>query len=222
MVVIVVIVILLAALGAYFVIINNASSHTNGSVHTTNSSHSGTTSSVTATTFTSKRSSTDVSGLTTGISTYSGTFNFSLALGPSGERVSSNNTVETYSSVEAGSGSFTFFISAVNKSGSGSGHGTFSVTTTGFCSGRTEFAYTFQIPDATALLGNLTVFIGTPTPSSYTVPLSCSGSLNGVNTATNNPGTFLAIYPNELSVSSVPANVNQHQSAGINYSYTIT
>jgi len=136
--------------------------------------------------------------------------------------VLSNNTVQTYGSVEVGTGSFTFFVAASNSSGSGVGHGTLVVTTSGFCSGRTTVPYTFTIPDATTLLGgNITVFIGDPTPGNFTVPLTCTGPMAGVSTATNNPAPFLATYPNELSVAAVPSTVNQHLTGNIDYYFSI-
>ena len=219
MVTIVIIIVLVAGIGVYFAYtngFNSAGSHS-GQSKASSTVTTDTTSSLHAVSTSTRGSSSGLSG----VSTYSGEFNFSLSLGPAGERLASNNTVETYGSVEAGSGSFTFSIAATNESGTGSGQGTLTVTTTGFCSGTTTIPYTFEIPDATTLLGNLTVFIGNPTPSTYLVPLTCTGSLNGVDTTTNNPGSFIAVYPNEISAASFPASVTQHLSGGINYSYTI-
>lgn len=156
-----------------------------------------------------------------GMTTYSVTFNYSQPLGPFGERVLPNDTVQTYSSVQVASGTFTFFISATNRSGSGSGHGTLTVTTTGFCSGTTTVPYTFQIPDATTLLGNLTVFMGTPTPGNFSVPLTCTGPMQGVSTTTNDPAPFLSTYPNELTIATVPYVINQHQTGNIDYYFDI-
>jgi hypothetical protein len=120
------------------------------------------------------------------------------------------------------SGSFTFSINPANYSGSGSGHGTMTVTTTGFCSGRTTFPYTFKILDATNLLGgNITVFIGDPTPLNFTVPLTCTATANP-GSATGNTFPFLSVFPNEISVASVPATVTQHLTGGVAYSYSVT
>ena len=152
------------------------------------------------------------------IATYSGTFNFSLPVGPSGVRSASNGSAQYYNTIQVGSGSFTFFVSASNESGSGSGHGTLVATTSGFCSGRVKVPYTFSIPDASTLLGNLTIFFGTPTPNNITMPLSCTGPMTGVSTATNNPFTYLSAYPNEITVTSVPAVLNVHQTPG-NFTY---
>ena len=227
LVVVIVVILLVAGAGIYFLVISNNS----GTSVTTQSSHSTATTSSRTTTSTksvvslrtsatsTSRSSSSVSS---GVTTYTGTFNFSQPLGPSGERVLSNYTVQTYSSTQVGSGSFTFFISALNQSGTGSGQGTLVVTTTGFCSGTVTVPYTFTIPDATTLLGNLTVFFSIPTPANFMVPLSCTGPMGGVDTSTNNPLTFLAVYPNEISLGSVPGTVTQHLSGNVSYSYTIT
>ena len=156
-----------------------------------------------------------------GVKTYNGTFSYSIPLGPGGELVSSSGAVQTYSSVQAASGSFTFSMNPSTYSGSGSGHGTLTVTTTGFCSGRITLPYTFQIPDATNILGgNITVFIGTPTPLNFTQQLTCTstptpGSTNG------DTFPFIAVYPNELIVASVPATVTQHLAGNISYQFTI-
>ena len=157
-----------------------------------------------------------------GITTYSGTYNFSVPEGPSGVRSLSNGSIQIYNTTQVASGSFTFFISASNESGSGTGQGTFTATTSGFCSGSTTFHYTFIIPDATTILGgNLTIFFSNPTPSMFSVQLACTGNMSGVDTTTNNPSQYLPTYPNELTVKSVPAVVNVHQSAGFSYYFNI-
>jgi hypothetical protein len=163
------------------------------------------------------------SSTASGVHTYSGTFNFSVPLGPSGERVLGNGTVQTYTSVQFATGSFAFSINPQNYTGSGSGRGTLIVTTTGFCSGKVTLPYTFLIPDATDILGgNISVFIGTPTPANFTVNLTCTGPMQGVSTATNNPSPFLSVYPNEMSEAAVPVTVDQHLSGGTTYHYNIT
>jgi hypothetical protein len=65
------------------------------------------------------------------------------------------------------------------------------------------------------------VFFSDPSPSQYMVPLSCTGSVTGVNTSTNNPGPFLPVYPNEVTVVTVPASVTENLAGGISYSYNI-
>jgi hypothetical protein len=221
--VVIIIVILVAGVGIYFV--------TSGSPGTSSTRQSSSETSKPSTTIVSSKSastalvsSTSSAGSSsTGssdITTYSGTFNFSLPEGPFGERVLSGNTVQTYSTTQVGSGSFTYFIAAANKSGSGSGSGTLTLTTSGFCSGNTTFPYKFLIPDATTILGNLTIFFGNPTPANFTVPLTCSGPMTNVNTA-NNVTSFLAVYPNEISASTIPATVTEHLSGNISYYYDI-
>lgn len=220
MVVVIVVILIIAGIGIYYFAFSGSSGH---SLTTLSSNHSSTTSQSRSTSANSVNAAVAKSTtLTSGMTTYSGTFNFSLALGPSGIRTLSNNTVQTYSSIEAGSGTFTFFISPVNKSGSGSGRGTLVVTTTGFCSGKVTIPYTFTVPDATTLLGNLTLFFSTPTPANYTVPLSCTGPMAGVNTSTNDPGPYLSVYPNEISTATTPVTVTENLSGNIAYSYTIT
>jgi hypothetical protein len=154
---------------------------------------------------------------------YTGTFSYSLPLGPGGDRLNSSGSVETYTTVQAASGSFNFFINPANYTGVGNGQGTMTVTTTGFCSGTTTFPYTFKISNANDLLGgNITVAFADPSPGSFFVPLTCTGSLTGVDTSVNNPLTFLPVYPNLVSVRTVPTMVSQHLSGNIIYQFTIT
>lgn len=225
MVVVIIIVVLVGAIGVYFFFVSGNTSNTS-STHssslTTSSSQTKASSSASSVHATATSSARSTSTGASGISTYSGTFNFSLALGPSGVRSLSNYTVQTYSSVEVASGSFVFSIAATNHSGTGSGHGTLVVTTSGFCSGKTTVPYTFLIPDATTLLNNYSVFFSTPTPANYTVPLACTGPMTGVNTSTNNPASFLAVYPNLISAATIPVTVSQHLSGNISYYYHIT
>jgi hypothetical protein len=129
-----------------------------------------------------------------------------------------------YNSTQTASGTFSFFIAPLNDSGSGSGHGTITVATRGFCSGSDTISYTFLVPDATTLEGNnLTVFFSDPVPGNYTVPLTCTGPMDGVSTATNDPGPFLPEYPGELSValSSLPASVIIQAGHGITYGFSV-
>jgi hypothetical protein len=209
MVAIIVAIVLVAGVGAYYFLGAGSASSTS-STGTSSAQRTGTSSAGSSSTGSA------------GVSTYSGTFNFSVPLGPGGERVLSNGTVQTYASVQVASGSFTFSVAAFNKSGSGSGHGTLVVTATGFCSGKTTVPYTFLIPDATTVLGNLTIFFGTPTPANFTVPLTCTGPMAGVSTATNNPAPFLSVFPNEITAAAMPVTVTQHLPGNINYFYNIT
>ena len=76
------------------------------------------------------------------------------------------------------------------------------MTTVGFCTGSQTIHYSFSIPDATTLLGgNLTVFFSQENPANYSVPLTCTGDMTGVSTATNNPWPYLPEYPGEITVS---------------------
>jgi len=212
----IIVVLVVASAAVYFLVVAGPPSTT-----ANKSSTQATTSSSTPRT-TASSSAVSTTGSST-VKTYSVTFNYSQPLGPYGELTFSNNdTVKTYTSVQVASGSFTFSINPSTYEGTGSGHGTMTVTTTGFCSGRTTFPYTFQIPDATNILGgNITVFMGDPTPLNFTVPLTCTatalpGSTNG------NTFPFLSVYPNEISVAAVPVTVTQHLAGNISYSYTIT
>ncbi len=211
-----IVVLAVASVAAYYLVVASSSSTSLSKSSTQASTSSSSTSRTTA----------SAAASTTGSSTlktYSVTFNYSLPEGPFGELTFSNNdTVKTYTSVQVASGSFTFSINPANYSGSGSGHGTMTVTTTGFCSGRTTLPYTFQIPDATNLLGgNITVFIGDPAPLNFTVPLTCTATANQGST-NGNSFPFLSVYPNEISVAAVPVTVTQHLSGNITYSYTIS
>jgi hypothetical protein len=215
----IIVVLVVASAATYYLVVAKSPST---SLSTGSTQASTASSSSTPRTTASSSSTTSTTGSST-LKTYSATFNFSLPEGPFGELTFSNNdTVKTYNSVQVASGSFTFSINPANYSGSGSGHGTMTVTTTGFCSGRTTFPYTFNIPDATNILGgNITVFIGDPTPVNFTVPLTCTatalpGSSNG------NTFPFLSVYPNEISLATVPVTVTQHLAGNISYSYTIS
>jgi hypothetical protein len=162
---------------------------------------------------------------TTGLTYYSGSFNYNIPAGPSGVRSLPNGTAQYYNSTEAASGTFTFFIAADNFSGRGTGHGTITITTRGFCTGSQTIPYTFIVPDATTVLnGNLTVFFANPVPANYSVPLTCTGSMTGVSTA-NNPWSYLAEYPGEFSISlaSLPASEVFHgtPSAIFTWGYSI-
>jgi hypothetical protein len=53
------------------------------------------------------------------------------------------------------------------------------------------------------------------------LPLFRTGGLAGADTATKNPGPFLAVYPNDLNVGSLLVTEIGHLSGGFNYSYNI-
>jgi hypothetical protein len=220
--IVIVVIVLVAAVAVYYstTLTPSASSSTTQSTQSLTASSSTTSSSSTLLTTVSSvgTSSTGSSDVTT----YSGSFNYTNPEGPGGERVFSNNTVQTYGSVQLALGSFTFSINSQNYSGTGSGHGTLTVTTTGFCSGKVTFSYAFSI-QATQLPGqNITLGFSTPTPVNATVPLSCTGPMNGVNTATNNPVPFLSEYPGLITTATIPVTVSENLGAGITYFYTIS
>lgn len=224
--IVVVVIILVAAVAVYFVATPSSSasattSQSTQSLTTTSSTTSSTSSS--AITSSARTSSTGTSS--TGsqkVNTYSGTFNYTNPEGPGGERVFSNNTVQTYGSVQSVTGSFTFSINSANYSGTGSGHGTLVLTTTGFCSGNVTVPYVFSI-QATQLPGqNITIGFSSPTPANATVPLTCTGPLNGVNTATNNPVPFLAEYAGLVTFAVAPFTESQNLGYGITYYVNIT
>jgi hypothetical protein len=220
-VVVLVVIVAVASASAYFLIFANSTSTSTSTTTAQSSGQSSTQTSTTTSTSTTTIGISDASTTSTTLKTYSGTFNFTNPAGPFGELTFSNNdTVRTYNSVQVASGSFTFSLNPGNASGSGTGKGTLTVTTTGFCSGRTTLSYTFGIPDVAAVGGNITVFVGDPTPVNFTVPLTCtvqpnSGSSNG------DTFPFLSIYPNELSVPVLPASVNETLGGGISYGFTI-
>ena len=205
-----IIVVVIAGAAVYVLFLPSGGAKTTGQQSTTRSQSS-------------KSATSTPSGGSQGFKTYSGTFSYSLPLGPSGDREGTNDTVESYSSTQVASGTFSFFINPANYTGVGSGQGTLTVTTTGFCSGSVTVNYSFKITNANDLLnGNITVAFADPTPGSAMVPLTCTGDMTGVNTSTNNPITFLPVYPNLVSVHTVPATVSQQLTGNITYQYTIT
>ena len=219
-VVLLVVVIAVAGIAVYYYSVSSGSSSSSttstasSSSSTTHSSVSSTSSSSTPVSTTSSQTSSTGSSTA---NTYGGTFNYSVPLGPSGERILPNNTVQTYGSVQVTSGFFAFSINPANYSGTGNGHGTITVTTTGFCSGKVTISYAFTIQAVWVPTENLTIGFHTPNPANVTVPLSCTGPMNGVDTSTNNPITFLSEYPGLISTSSVPYTVDQHLSGNITY-----
>jgi hypothetical protein len=157
-----------------------------------------------------------------GLHTYSGSYNFTIPLGPGGERVSSNNTVQSYGSVQLASGTFTFSINPLNYTGTGRGSGTIVVTTTGFCSGTVTVSYTFFVQATHPPNQNISVFFLNPKPGSAFVPLHCTGSTTGVNTATNNPISFLPEYPGLLTTATMPVTVSRNWGSGTTSFVTIS
>jgi hypothetical protein len=189
-----------------------ASSSAGGTAQTS-TSHS-----VTLTTSTSTFPST--SSVVSGILSYKGTFEYVTSIGPSGINDSSGKPVQ-WNSTQAASGAFAFSINPQNYSGTGTGQGTITVATMGYCTGNETVSYTFAV-SAFHLPGeNITVAFENPSVSNVTVPLTCQGSTAGFYTA-NNPVPFLSVYPNEVTVVSVPDTISQPLTGGTEYTITIT
>lgn len=157
---------------------------------------------------------------TQGYENYKGTFVYANPLGPFGINDSSGKPVEWNSTLSA-SGSFTFSINPATYIGSGSGQGSITVATHGYCTGTATVQYTFSITVAHPPGENMIISFNTPAPSSVMVQLTCQGPTTGFNTA-NNPVTFLSVYPNGLSLASVPSTSSQTPTGGISYTVTVT
>ena len=171
--------------------------------------------------------STDRVGTTTGSTTslqgqrsYRGTFSYTQPLGPFGIS-GSGGTVTEWNSTQTASGSFTFSIDPTTYTGDGTGQGSIPVATHGYCTGSATVPYTFTISAVWPPGSNMTILFKLPTPSNVTVQLSCQGSTQGFNVS-NNPVTFLSVYPNGPSVSAFPATFTRALSAGVAYTVTIT
>jgi hypothetical protein len=222
--VILVAIIMVAGVAVYFFAIVTPSGSPSTSQSTQTSTAGSSTTSTLRTSSTSLTTGSSVRTSSTGsanVTNYSGSFNYTNPEGPSGERVFSNNTVQTYGSVQYAVGSFTFSINSLNYSGLGSGHGTMTVTTVGFCSGKVTFPYVFSV-QATQLPGqNITLGFSGPTPANATVPLSCTGPMAGVSTATNEPVPFLAEYPGLITTATVPVTIDKNLGYGVTYYYNI-
>jgi len=225
----VVVILLIVGVGVYFLVAGSSKGTTTTSLPviqgntmipattTTISALSTASSSAHVTSLTTSSVHVGSSSAASGITTYSGTFNFSIPEGPSGVRSMSNGSLQIYNTTQVASGSFSFFVDPSNESGSGTGHGTLTATTTGFCSGSITVQYTFIVPDATTILGgNLTVFFSDPVPGNFSVQLLCTGDMTGVSTTTNNPSPFLPVYPNEINIPAVPGTVS-NESGNFDY-----
>lgn len=187
-------------------------------------SGTGSTSTVTVGNLSSVTSSrTSTTGGTTsaqGYENYQGSYTYTNPIGPFGVSDSGGGLLE-WNSTQTASGSFTFSVDTATYVGTGSGRGNITVATRGYCTGTVTVPYTFTIQVAHPPGENFIISFNPPTPSNATVQLTCQGSTSGFNTA-NNPVTFLSVYPNGLSVASIPATSFQPPSAGISYSVNIT
>jgi len=152
---------------------------------------------------------------------FTGTFTFTIPLGPSGINDSTGKPIQ-WNSTQTASGTFTFSINTATYLGTGTGKGSITVATRGYCTGSSTVQYTFGIT-AEEIPGTANVTIGfdLPTPPTVMVQLTCQGSTAGFNTA-NNPVSYLSVYPNGLDLDSFPANVSMVLTGGISYTIQIS
>jgi hypothetical protein len=165
-----------------------------------------------------------IGGSTTGTQSYedfSGTFTYTVPLGPSGINDSTGKPIQ-WNSTQTATGSFSFSIDSSTYIGSGSGQGSVTVSTRGYCTGSNTVPYTFAI-EAVNVPGtkNITIAFNNPTPSTVMVQLSCKGSTVGFYTS-NNPVTYLSVYPNGLDLNSFPAKATAVLTGGISYTVSIS
>jgi len=157
---------------------------------------------------------------TQGYENYRGSYTYVTPLGPFGINDSSGKPVE-WNSTQTATGSFTFSINPATYLGTGTGQGSITVTTHGYCTGAVTVPYTFTIQATHPPGENFEISFNTPTPSTVMVQLTCQGSTKGFNTS-NNPISFLSVYPNGLSPASIPSASSQVPTGGISYTVTIT
>jgi len=152
---------------------------------------------------------------------FSGTYTYTVPLGPSGINDSTGKPIQ-WNSTQTATGSFTFSINPSTYLGGGSGQGSIMVSTRGYCTGSNTVKYTFGI-EAEDIPGtkNVSIAFNDPSPSTVTVQLSCKGSTVGFYTA-NNPVTYLSVYPNGLDLNSFPAKASEVLTGGISYTVAIS
>ena len=152
--------------------------------------------------------------------TYKGTFNYITPLGPLGINYS-NGKLSEWNSTQTATGTFTFSINSLTYTGNGTGQGSIIVSTHGYCTGSVTVLYTFVIT-ATHVPGeNFIVAFNTPTPPTAMVSLTCEGSTQGFSTS-NNPVTFVSVYPTGLSATAFPTTESQSPQGGISYTVTVS
>ena len=219
--VILVVVIAVAGVGVYVLVFTGTNTGSGSSTQTvTIGSVSSATNSRTSTVTIGPTTSTGPTTGTQGNENYKGDFTYVTPLGPFGINDSSGKPVE-WNSTQTASGSFTFSINPATYLGTGSGQGSITVATHGYCTGSVTVPYTFTIQVEHPPGANFEISFNTPTPSNATVQLTCQGSTNGFNTA-NNPVAFLSVYPNLLSLASIPATSSQVPTGGTSYTVTVT
>ena len=174
----------------------------------------------TTTTLTFGHSTTSSQSGIQGGQNYKGSFQYISPLGPSGINDSSGKPIQ-WNSTQSASGSFVFSIDPSTYQGTGTGQGSITVTTRGYCTGTVIIPYTFTIQVVHAPGENFIISFNTPTPSTAMVQLTCQGSTVGFYTA-NNPVPFLSVYPNGLSEPALPATASQQPTGGISYTVAIT
>jgi len=220
LILVVLVVVVVVAGVAYVLVLSNPG--TSGTATTTSTLTVGTdTSNAPSTVTTETLGGATTSSGSQGYEDFSGTFSFTIPLGPSGINDSTGKPIQ-WNSTQTASGSFAFSINPSTYLGTGSGQGSITVTTQGYCTGSATVPYTFAI-DAQHIPGSANVSIGfdLPTPANVTVKLTCEGSTAGFYTS-NNPVSYLSVYPNGLDLDSFPANVFATPSSGYSYSIHIT
>jgi uncharacterized protein (UPF0333 family) len=217
-VLVVVLVIVVAGVGTYVFVFSSSSG--SGPTTTTTTSHTLTISTPTSgATSTSSAASTETTSSVTGLQSYKGNFTYIVPLGPFGINDSSGKPVE-WNSTQTASGTFTFSVNPSTYLGSGSGQGSITVATRGYCTGSETVPYTFTVTATHPPGEDLEVAFDPPSPANVTVQLTCQGSTVGFNTA-NNPVTFLSVYPNLVTTASVPMTDSQVLTGGISYTVII-
>jgi hypothetical protein len=150
---------------------------------------------------------------------FKGDFTYVTPIGPSGINDSSGKPIQ-WNSTQTASGTFAFSINPTTYIGTGSGEGNITVDTRGYCIGTTTVHYTFTINAVHAPGEFYEISFNTPSPPTVKVQLNCQGSTAGFFTA-NNPVTYLSVYPNGVSPTSIPATFSQALAGGTSYTVNI-
>ena len=217
--VILVVVIAVAGVGVYVFVFTGSSTGDSSTSTVTIGNASSLTNSQTSTVTIGSTTSAPTTA-THGYENYKGSYTYVTPLGPFGINDSSGKPVE-WNSTQTATGSFTFSINPATYIGTGTGQGSITVTTHGYCTGAVTVPYTFTIQATHPPGENFEISFNPPTPSTVMVQLTCQGSTMGFNTS-NNPVSFLSVYPNGLSPASIPSTSSQVPTGGISYTVTIT
>ena len=154
-----------------------------------------------------------------GMVNYRGNFTYVTPLGPSGINDSSGKPVQ-WNSTQTASGTFTFSINPATSIGRGSGQGTITVATHGYCTGSTTVQYSFTINAVYETGFGFEIGFNNPNPPTVMVQMSCQGSTNGFFTA-NNSVKYLSVYPNGLNPVTIPYTTSQSPKGGIGFTVNI-